>query len=362
MKNNKIRLILLMLVSVWLIFTLILWILNINILNFNTLSTNARTIILFAAVGLFILALDVAGSINQSSNVDAQVIKHKQTTLKTSYKAMSLPPLDMLDLSDRPRYAAFSTVDNGSYLELTQYDDITYHVVDVTNKQLPDTLQENNQFVSISQDEKSQLTFSNVETSDIESYPPGSYQDAGYYIEIDTNHNIVDHIKYTEKRLPPTTAEGHRWIKLATQKVKNNGTLEVTLELPQIKLENFKDRLRYEALAQVTNGYYLEITTQDMSTDRVINVQNEVLPKALIEDNTFIEVSASEKQMIQEKNISGMAFEKFTPGSYTSPGYYIEVNIDNEFVDNIKYTETRLPPTTAKGHRWVHFKPRTIQS
>lgn len=359
MKKNKLQLILLSIVSVWLLIVLFAWYLNLNVFGMNALTDVAKIIIVFAAIGMFILTLDFLGYFKQDTTL-VEIVTKQSTS--TKQKELFVPLSHFVSFEERTRYQPFDKVDNGFYLELTESNAITYHVVDVQNEQLPDVLQENNTFVSIDEKEKQQLDLTTQDAFDTLSYAPGSYQEAGYYVEIDSDHNIVDNIKYTDRRLPPTTEKGHRWIRIATQKARYQGDLELTMELPSVFIENLSDRKRYKSLDDAINGHYLEITSDNASTDRILNVVDEKLPKALVEDNQFIQINDQEKQMISNKALDPALFEKYTPGSYTSPGYYIEVDIDNAFVDNIKHTERRLPPTTAKGHRWVHFNPRKIES
>jgi hypothetical protein len=334
-------------------------ILNLDILNILDLPPTSQVILLFAAIGMFILTLDFIGYFKQPSS-SVEVVNKKTTTNKN--KELNVPLLNLVSFKERMRYQPFEKVDNGYYLELTEKNEITYHVIDVQNEQLPDVLQENNQFVSIDENEKKQLDLSTQNVYDILSFPPGSYQEAGYYVEIDNDQQIVDNIKYIDRRLPPTTTKGHRWIRIATQKTLYNGNLELTMELPSIFIKDLEDRKRYKSLDQAINGYYLEITSDEHSTDRVVNVSGGALPKILFKDNQYIEVNEEESHKIRDKQIDVSPFKKYTPGSYTTPGYYIEVDIHNQLIDNIKYTERRLPPTSDKGHRWIHFLPRKIVS
>lgn len=358
-KYNKLQLILLSIVSVWLLLVLLTWYFNLNVFGMSSLTDVAKIIIVFAAIGMLILTLDFIGYFKQDTT---QVEILTKTSTSTKQKELFVPLYNFVSFEDRTHYQPFDKVDNGFYLELTESNAITYHVVDVQNEQLPNVLQENNTFVSIDEKEKQQLDLTNQDVFDTISYSPGSYQEAGYYVEIDIDHNIVDNIKYTDKRLPPSTNKGHRWIRIATQKASYQGDLNLSMELPSVFIENLSDRKRYKSLDDAINGYFLEITSDNASTDRILNVVDEKLPKALVEDNQFIKINDQEKQMFSNKSVNPALFEKYTPGSYKSPGYYIEVDINNVLVDNIKYTERRLPPTTAKGHRWIRFIPRKIES
>lgn len=364
MKKKRKEVSVLSLVSLWFVFIVVSSVFSLPVLNFNVLSSEAKIIILFAALGMLIIILGSIRFLNvkdDDQEKDKIESNERIESKKTSEsKSIILPEVSLINFEKRPRYKPFEKVNNGLYAELTENDEITYHVVDVLTEQLPDGLEETNQFIQIEREEKSLFDFSDNLIKDITSFPPGSYHESGYYIEIDVNQNIVSHIKYAKKRLPPTTTKGHRWIKLNPQKMKVSSKLETTMIFPSIQIEHFSTRPRFESETQVQNGYFLEITKEDTSTDRIVDVKDEILPKVLTSTNQFIEVSLQEKIYIQEKHIDPSLFEKYTPGSYTSEGYYIEVDVDNQLIDNIKYTERRLPPTTSKGHRWIHFNPRTI--
>jgi hypothetical protein len=60
---------------------------------------------------------------------------------------------------------------------------------------------------------------------------------------------------------------------------------------------------------------------------------------------------------------SGANFIKKTPGSYIDQeGYYVEVDLENQIIDNYIFARTRLAPTTTKGHRWIRIETRKIQT
>jgi hypothetical protein len=90
---------------------------------------------------------------------------------------------------------------------------------------------------------------------------------------------------------------------------------------------------------------------------------SDTLPKVLNETNRFIALSPEEVKAVKLSIASGASFVKKTPGSYIEEeGYYVEVDLQNQIVDNYIFAKTRLAPTTTKGHRWIRIETRKIQS
>ena len=133
-----------------------------------------------------------------------------------------------------------------------------------------------------------------------------------------------------------------------------------SIQLEQVKLANVKTRPQFQAFSKVNAGSYLEITPDFSSTNRIVEVQD-TLPKPLNESNRFIALSKEEVKAAKLSLTSGAAFIKKNPGSYIDQeGYYVEVNLSNELVDNYIFAKTRLAPTTTKGHRWIRIETRKI--
>ena len=118
---------------------------------------------------------------------------------------------------------------------------------------------------------------------------------------------------------------------------------------------------QFTAFSNVAPGSYLEITPEFTSTNRVVEVRNS-LPKVLNELNRFVALSKEEVNLVKLSIPSGASFVKKTPGSFIDhEGYYVEIDLNNQFVDNYIFAKTRLAPTTTKGHRWVRIEPRRIR-
>jgi hypothetical protein len=135
------------------------------------------------------------------------------------------------------------------------------------------------------------------------------------------------------------------------------------IELGEVVLNrDIKHAPQFTAFSKVNPGSYLEITPDFASTNRVVEV-SDTLPKVLNEMNRFIALSPEEVKAVKLSIASGASFVKKTPGSYIDEeGYYVEVDLQNQIVDNYIFAKTRLAPTTTKGHRWIRIETRKIQS
>jgi alpha-tubulin suppressor-like RCC1 family protein len=147
----------------------------------------------------------------------------------------------------------------------------------------------------------------------------------------------------------------------ATDAVQNVATVN-SIQLDAVNLSDVQSRHQFQAFSKVSAGSYLEITSGFASTNRVVEVQD-TLPKTLNESNRFIAISKEEVKMVKLSLTSGVAFIKKTPGSYIDQdGYYVEVDLKNNLVDNFIFARTRLAPTTTKGHRWIRIETRKMES
>jgi hypothetical protein len=143
--------------------------------------------------------------------------------------------------------------------------------------------------------------------------------------------------------------------------------VEVTPTIAKIDLgevlfnRDIKTATQFIAFSKVSPGSYLEITPDFASTNRVVEV-SDTLPKVLNEVNRFIALSPEEVKAVKLSLASGANFIKKTPGSYIDQeGYYVEVDLENQIIDNYIFARTRLAPTTTKGHRWIRIETRKIQ-
>ena len=132
-----------------------------------------------------------------------------------------------------------------------------------------------------------------------------------------------------------------------------------TIQLDDVKLSNFDTRPKFQPLSKVNPGFYLEITSEKESTNRVVEVQD-LLPEGLDETNSFVSISKEEVKQVKLELTSTSQFVKKTPGSFVDPGYYVEVDLQDKIVDNYILAKKRLPPSSAKGHRWIRIEKRKI--
>jgi alpha-tubulin suppressor-like RCC1 family protein len=132
-----------------------------------------------------------------------------------------------------------------------------------------------------------------------------------------------------------------------------------TIQLDDVKLSNFDTRPKFQPLSKVNPGFYLEITSEKESTNRVVEVQD-VLPEGLDATNSFVSISKEEVKQVKLNLTSTLQFVKKTPGSFVDPGYYVEVDLQDKIVDNYILAKKRLPPSSAKGHRWIRIEKRKI--
>jgi uncharacterized repeat protein (TIGR02543 family) len=164
--------------------------------------------------------------------------------------------------------------------------------------------------------------------------------------------------KTEEKKIQPIEVSPS----LTTQPVEVIPTI-AKIDLGEVVFyRDIKTATQFIAFSKVTPGSYLEITPDFASTNRVVEV-SDTLPKVLNEVNRFIALSPEEVKAVKLSLTSGANFIKKTPGSYIDQeGYYVEVDLENQIIDNYIFARTRLAPTTTKGHRWIRIETRKIQT
>jgi hypothetical protein len=114
---------------------------------------------------------------------------------------------------------------------------------------------------------------------------------------------------------------------------RTNHDAITTIQLGDVKRINFDSRPRCQALSNVNPGHYLEITPEKESTNQV------------------------------KLNLTSTSqFVKKTLGTHVDPGYDVEVDLQDKIIDNYILAEKRLPPSFAKGHRWIRIEKRKIKS
>jgi uncharacterized repeat protein (TIGR02543 family) len=147
----------------------------------------------------------------------------------------------------------------------------------------------------------------------------------------------------------------------AVQTQKEPAVLEAVLKVDAVVIPGVTSRPTYIGGANVDSGYYLEVTKDFDSTNRIIDVEDELLPHVLTNGNAFIKISQAEVALLSLKGLSAFGFLKKTPGSKGEKGYYAEVDLVNIFTGRTIILVEKLPPTSKKGHRWVRVQTRVIK-
>jgi hypothetical protein len=132
------------------------------------------------------------------------------------------------------------------------------------------------------------------------------------------------------------------------------------LKLSELKLANFNARKKFYSQNEVESGTYIEVTPNLYYVNRMVISSGNPLPNVINPANHYIKLESTEKSMIIILGTDAKDYLKKTPGSIVSPGYYFEVDTQDHALENVIFTENRLPPSAAKGHRWVKIQPRKI--
>jgi len=135
-----------------------------------------------------------------------------------------------------------------------------------------------------------------------------------------------------------------------------------TIIQEEVILEDIETRTKFHSEEEVKEGNYLEITELLESTNRIVEVKDGKLPKTLEELNKFIVLKDEELEKFNVHMNGTLNYVKRSPGSYAEQGYYVEVDIEGNIVNNYISLKRRLPPTTKKGHKWVKIEKRIIKS
>jgi hypothetical protein len=142
---------------------------------------------------------------------------------------------------------------------------------------------------------------------------------------------------------------------------KEPEVLEAVLKVDAVVIPGVTSRPTYIGGAKVDSGYYLEVTKDFDSTNRIIDVEDELLPHVLTNGNAFIKISQGEVALLSLKGLSAFGLLKKTPGSKGEKGYYAEVDLVNIFTGRTIILVEKLPPSSKKGHRWVRVQTRVIK-
>jgi hypothetical protein len=164
------------------------------------------------------------------------------------------------------------------------------------------------------------------------------------------------------KRRKKDDEETKSFVKSASvQTQKEPEVLKEVLKVDAVVIPGVTTRPTYIGGAKVDSGYYLEVTKDFDSTNRIIDVEDELLPQVLTNGNAFIKISQAEVALLSLKGLSAFGLLKKTPGSKGEKGYYAEVDLVNIFTGRTIILVEKLPPTSKKGHRWVRVQTRVIK-
>lgn len=133
-------------------------------------------------------------------------------------------------------------------------------------------------------------------------------------------------------------------------------------KLNELRLASFNSRKKYYSQNEVEPGTYVEVTPNHYYVNRLVISSGNPLPNVINSENHYIKLEPTEKSLIIISGTDAKDYLKKTPGSIVSPGYYFEVDTQDHALENVIFTENRLPPSAAKGHRWVKIQPRKIVS
>jgi uncharacterized repeat protein (TIGR02543 family) len=142
---------------------------------------------------------------------------------------------------------------------------------------------------------------------------------------------------------------------------KEPKVLQAELKVDAVVIPGVTSRKTFVGGAKVEKGYYLEVTKDFDSTNRIIEVEDDELPNVLTTGNAFISISQKEVGLLSLKGLSAFGLLKKTPGSKGEQGYYAEVDLVNIFTGRTIILVEKLPPSSKKGHRWVRVKTRVIK-
>jgi uncharacterized repeat protein (TIGR02543 family) len=160
----------------------------------------------------------------------------------------------------------------------------------------------------------------------------------------------------------PVVAKKEPIVKPALVKTqKEPEALEAVLKVDAIVIPSVTSRTKYLGGSKVEKGYYLEVTKDFDSTNRIIELDEDELPNVLTTGNAFIKISQAEVGLLSLKGISAFGLLKKTPGSKGDKGYYGEVDLLNIFTGRTIILVEKLPPTSKKGFRWVRVQTRVIK-
>lgn len=288
---------------------------------------------------------------------------HVETSETSEEKILILAPVAIPDFSTRATYKEFEHVENGFYVEVDQYNHTSNRVVEVTQNELPNFKTNGDYYIHISPSER-KLFILAANLCIYQRFTPGSFKQEGFYLEVDTNCKSTEYYIYNTHKLPPTHAKGYRWIQVSGRDIIDPNQLKTNDVYIQesMSLKNFKLRNQLAPESTTNNGYYLEISKDWKTSNRVVLVENLLLPKAINDKNVFVRITEDEMHLLSLKMVNFDKFTKFTPGSYREEGYYLEVDLENKSTDYYIYTQRRLPPTHIKGYRWVKVQERQIHS
>lgn len=294
----------------------------------------------------------------------AAKLKQKSDKPKQEKRVIRLAPVEIEGLDTKERFKSQQSVENGLYLEVTPELESVNHFEKVDNGVLPALINPKNSYIQVTEQDRERLVLKDLSLRDFDAYTPGTTVDPGYYVEIDLNHKSTGRYIYTETKLPPSAAKGYRWVRFIRRplvnKASNKKRIGKRIDLGSVVIPGITSRPTYKSQDAVENGLYLEITNKYESVNHFEDVKNGVLPDLINPANMYVNVSEEERSLLVLTNISLDEFEGMTPGTRVETGYYVEIDLKKKSTGRYIYTETKLPPSAAKGFRWVRFMRRQL--
>jgi uncharacterized protein YxeA len=295
----------------------------------------------------------LAGKLTQKANKP----KHEKRVIR-------LAPVEIDGLDQKEHFKSQQKVENGLYLEVTPELESVNHFEKVENGVLPALINPKNSYILVSEQDRDRLVLKDLTLKDFDAYTPGTTVDSGYYVEVNLKHKSTGRYIYTETKLPPSAAKGFRWVRFIRRPLINKASRNIRsskrIDLGSVVIPGITSRPTYKSQDTVENGLYLEITNKYESVNHFEEVKNGVLPALINESNKYVPVSEEERSLLVLTNINLDDFEGMTPGTKVEAGYYVEIDLKKKSTGRYIYTETKLPPSAAKGYRWVRFMRRQL--
>lgn len=339
-------------------------------------------VVLWLAIGLYIyLAIPNANGVKPSikdlwkdfttpikdtfGKMGAFIVSIFKPKEKEPKPFIELPPVEIEGLLEKEHYVAGQEVAPGLYVEVTPLLESVNHFERLTEVGvLPKQINPKNSYILVSDQDRDRLVLKNMRLGGFNSYTPGTTVDPGYYVEINTKQISTGYYIYTETKVPPSAAKGYRWVRFIRRKLIHKALQETQskrIDLGAVVIPGITSRPTYKSEDLVDEGLYLEITPRYESVNHFEFVTaGNALPALINPNNMYVRVTEEEKQKLTLTNIDLSLYDGMTPGTTVDKGYYVEINLEKRSTGYYIYTETKLPPSAAKGYRWVRFMRRQL--